>query len=165
MLVSRCSAYNQMPDISLQRFPETTGVSNMKATWSSIKNANRTFGLSACCTKRWMLRGIFEISDFGKMVRLAGVEPATSGSTIRRSNQLSYNRTQAVLVLNKPVRRGVTYGQKTGFASFALWIGQEKRPGGRNLAFISSRTKTHPADGQTGWEENAGLTTKVSEAD
>jgi hypothetical protein len=27
------------------------------------------------------------------MVRLAGVEPATSGSTIRRSNQLSYNRT------------------------------------------------------------------------
>jgi hypothetical protein len=29
------------------------------------------------------------------MVRLAGLEPATSGSTIRRSNQLSYNRTSA----------------------------------------------------------------------
>ncbi len=28
-----------------------------------------------------------------RMVRLAGIEPATSGSTIRRSNQLSYNRT------------------------------------------------------------------------
>ena len=27
------------------------------------------------------------------MVRLLGIEPRTSGSTIRRSNQLSYNRT------------------------------------------------------------------------
>ncbi len=27
------------------------------------------------------------------MVRLGGLEPPTSGSTIRRSNQLSYNRT------------------------------------------------------------------------
>lgn len=29
------------------------------------------------------------------MVPLAGIEPATSGSTIRRSNQLSYNGTSA----------------------------------------------------------------------
>ena len=29
------------------------------------------------------------------MVPLAGIEPATSGSTIRRSNQLSYNGTFA----------------------------------------------------------------------
>jgi hypothetical protein len=28
------------------------------------------------------------------MVRLGGLEPPTSGSTIRRSNQLSYNRTR-----------------------------------------------------------------------
>jgi len=29
--------------------------------------------------------------DRGKMVQLGGIEPPTSGSTIRRSNQLSYN--------------------------------------------------------------------------
>jgi hypothetical protein len=35
------------------------------------------------------------------MVRLAGVEPATSGSTIRRSNQLSYNRTSNWRMTNR----------------------------------------------------------------
>jgi hypothetical protein len=39
------------------------------------------------------------------VVPLAGIEPATSGSTIRRSNHLSYNGTPSGEASNKDKRR------------------------------------------------------------
>src|SRR5690348_16372381 len=42
------------------------------------------------------------------MVPLAGLEPATSGSTIRRSNQLSYNGTKPCLGQTRWVRPSAT---------------------------------------------------------
>ncbi|VVT25022.1 hypothetical protein HOE425_332488 [Hoeflea sp. EC-HK425] len=50
------------------------------------------------------------------MVRLGGLEPPTSGSTIRRSNQLSYNRTPADRDNVRAALLPLTYWQQVVFA-------------------------------------------------
>ena len=54
----------------------------------------------------------------GGVVQLGGLEPPTSCSTDRRSNQLSYN-----CILRGP-QKGVANGRKLG-ATPALWQGRE----------------------------------------
>jgi hypothetical protein len=56
-----------------------------------------------------------------KVVRLGGLEPPTSGSTIRRSNQLSYNRTSATQGKTLSAFWRLTYGEQ--------WFLQEARQG------------------------------------
>src|SRR5688500_12777902 len=74
------------------------------------------------------------------MVRLGGLEPPTSGSTIRRSNQLSYNRACQCLT-KRPLRTNHAHFKTDGMearqsvrrcSSMPTWYPcerQRKRPG------------------------------------
>ena len=71
------------------------------------------------------LNGQFEKVGQGKVARMTGLEPATSGVTGRRSNQLSYSRSaceQVVRAAWGPFRGGPVRCQATKSRSFcALW--------------------------------------------
>jgi len=75
------------------------------------------------CGLAAITRQAFEIM-MDLMVRLGGLEPPTSGSTIRRSNQLSYNRTRCLHSAKRP------YGQ----LDFNSRPSCAQRPMGRQFA-------------------------------
>jgi hypothetical protein len=94
------------------------------------------------------------------MVRLGGLEPPTSGSTIRRSNQLSYNRTrklfcrQSGLDASEPVNKGLAAIMQAGTG--APQNQDKKKARGRTgLSLLGLATVTLPGRAQTVlWEED-----------
>ena len=79
------------------------------------------------------------------MVRLAGIEPATSGSTIRRSNQLSYNRTQAGTLQGRHGKAAASVGAVNRVKRRGI---QGKRNGRREE--VPAFSVTRPAGGGAG---------------
>src|SRR5690606_598533 len=79
----------------------------------------------------WKINHLME----SRVVRLGGFEPPTSGATILRSNQLSYNRTASARVLTGN-RSDLQEPQTTEAPLLAYFMGKpvkEKRPGRAGL--------------------------------